>query len=153
MQIGILGLGKMGSRIALKLLKEGHEVVVWNRSQTPVQELASKEQRAKSKETIEELIASLEKPRVVWLMLPAGDATEEVLTEVERFVEKDDIIIDGGNGKFSDTELRFKRLTDKGIRFLGIGVSGGIIAQEQGYPLMVGGDKSAYEYVTPIWIL
>lgn len=150
MQIAILGLGKMGSRIALKLLKEGHDVVVWNRSHQAVDDLKSQSPKVKSFPTIEALLASLEKPRVIWLMLPAGEATEEILTEVEKLVEAEDIIIDGGNSKFSETENHYKRLTAQGIRFLGIGVSGGVIAGVQGYPLMVGGDKGAYAYITPI---
>ncbi len=150
MQIGLIGLGKMGSRIASKLLKEGHDVGVWNRSPEPVEKLKTQISNVKPAGSIEELVNSLNKPRVIWLMLPAGDATEEILTEVEKLVDKDDIIIDGANSKFTDTENRYKRLRDQGIRFLGIGVSGGVIAGVQGYPLMVGGDKSAYEHVTPI---
>ena len=83
-------------------------------------------------------------------MVTAGEATQKVLDELSRFVEKGDIIIDGGNSHFKDTERRFKDFKTKGIKFLGIGVSGGIIASANGYPLMVGGDKSAYEFVLPI---
>jgi 6-phosphogluconate dehydrogenase len=157
MQLGILGLGKMGSRIALKLLQAGHEVVVWNRSEAGVEEFKMQSAKFEIDEkgvtvaaTIEELVKNLEKPRVVWSMLPAGEATETVLTEVAKYVETEDIVIDGGNSKFSDTERHAAMFGAKKIRFLGIGVSGGVIAAQQGYPLMVGGDKSAYEYVTPI---
>lgn len=123
-----------------KLLKEGHEVVAWNRSDNEL----------KTAETIGELVKSLEKPRVIWLMVPAGEATEEVLTEVSKYVEKGDIVIDGGNAYYKDTERRDPKLRNKGIKYLGIGVSGGIIAIKLGYPIMVGGDKSAYQYVRPI---
>jgi 6-phosphogluconate dehydrogenase len=150
MQIGFIGLGKMGSRMALKLLKEGHDVAVWNRSEGPVQELKSKEPRAQSRKTIEELVKSLEKPRVVWVMLPAGEATDEMLAEVAKYVEKEDIVVDGANAKFTDTEKHAAMFASLGVQFLGIGVSGGIIAGTEGYPLMVGGDKSAYEAITPI---
>jgi 6-phosphogluconate dehydrogenase len=140
MKVGFIGLGKMGSRMVVKLLKEGHDVVAWNRS---AHEL-------KNVETIEKLIKSLEKPRVVWIMVTAGSAAQTTLDELEKFVERGDIIIDGGNSYFKDTQRRYEGLRTKNIKFLGIGVSGGIIAAEQGYPLMVGGDKSAYEFTKPI---
>ncbi|MDP3987784.1 MAG: decarboxylating 6-phosphogluconate dehydrogenase [Candidatus Levybacteria bacterium] len=160
MRFGFVGLGKMGSRIVLKLLKEGHEVVVWNRSGEAIKQLKLKIQpfdsaqgrneKLKIAGTIEDLVQSLEKPRIVWSMLPAGDATENILKEVSKFVEKDDIVIDGGNSNFKDTQRRFEEYKKKGIRFLGIGVSGGIIAEKEGYPMMVGGDKSAYQHIKPI---
>ena len=83
-------------------------------------------------------------------MVTAGEATQNILDELSKFVEKDDIIIDGGNSRFKDTEKRFKDFKTKGIKFLGIGVSGGIIAFENGYPLMVGGDKRGYDYIAPV---
>lgn len=137
MRIGFIGLGKMGSRMVEKLLKEGHEVVAWNRSDNEL----------KNAETVEELVKSLETPRVVWSMVPAGEATEDILNEISKFAEKGDIVIDGGNSHFKDTQRRFDSFKKKGIRFLGIGVSGGIIAAKDGYPMMVGGDKSAYEFI------
>ncbi len=150
MKLGFIGLGKMGSRMALKLLKEGHDVTVWNRSPQPVEALKSYIPDLKSAPTIEELVKSLEKPRVVWLMLPAGESTEGILSQVEKLVEKDDIVIDGGNSKFSDTDRHFENFKSQGVRFLGIGVSGGVVAEKTGYPLMAGGDRSAYDYITPI---
>jgi 6-phosphogluconate dehydrogenase len=138
--------------MVLKLLEEGHEVGVWNRSSAPTQELKLKVQSSKFKvaETIEELVSSLPKPRVIWMMLPAGSATKEMIEEVLKFVEKEDIVIDGGNAHFEDTELHYNELKTKNVKYLGIGVSGGILASENGYPLMVGGDRSAYEYIKPI---
>lgn len=158
MQLGFIGLGKMGSRMALKLLVDSHAVTAWNRPQE--EELISnfKSQISESRATenltmatdIRELIMNLKSPRVVWSMLPAGEATEGVLKEVSKHVEKGDIVIDGGNSNFKDTERRFKEFKTKGVKFLGIGVSGGIIAVKEGYPMMVGGDKSAYEFIKPI---
>lgn len=136
MQLGFIGLGKMGSRMVQKLLEEGHEVAAWTRSKSTI--------------TIAELVKSLEKPRVIWLMVPAGEATQDVFDEVSKFVESGDIIIDGGNSNYKDTESRYQKLKNKNIKFLGIGVSGGVIAAKEGYPLMVGGDKSAYEFIKPI---
>lgn len=140
MQLGFVGLGKMGSRMAIKLLKEGHEVVAWNRSDHELKNIG----------TIEELVKSLEKPRIIWLMVSSGEATQNVLDEVSKFIQKDDIIIDGGNSNFQDTQRRYEQFKNKGIRFLGIGVSGGIIAATKGYPMMVGGDKGAYDFIKPI---
>lgn len=173
MTLGFIGLGKMGSRMAVKLLKEDHGVVVWNRSPEPVQELkahlspegessnlktttphftkASRgKQNLKIAETIRKLIESLLKPRVIWSMVSAGEATQRVLDEVSKFTQEGDIVIDGGNSFYKDTQGRFEDFRAKGVRFLGIGVSGGIIAAEEGYPMMVGGDKSAYEFIKPI---
>lgn len=152
MKLAVIGLGKMGSRIASKLLLERHEVLVWNRSQAPVREfeLRFKNYELKIAREIEDLVSKLSKPRIIWLMLPAGSATEEVLEEVSKFVEKGDIVIDGANSYYKDTEKRYQGFKKKGIKFLGIGVSGGIIAQKAGFPMMAGGDKNAYEFIKPI---
>lgn len=150
MKIGFIGLGKMGSRMASSLSRDGHDVVVWNRSKEPIAELQANMPQIQSADTVKELISALEKPRIIWSMLPAGETTEQMLTEISQFVEKDDILIDGGNAHFSDTQRRYEAFIAKGIRFLGIGVSGGIIAEKNGYPLMVGGDHSAFEYIQPL---
>lgn len=157
MQIGFIGLGKMGGRMAEKLIVEGHDVVVWNRSQEPIDTLRSKistlDDKAKhltSVDTIENLVKSLSAPRIVWLMLPAGETTETILTEVKQYVTEHDIVVDGGNSNFKDTDRRYTDFKQKKVKFMGIGVSGGIIAARKGYPLMVGGDHSGYEYITPL---
>lgn len=157
MKIGFIGLGKMGSRMVLKLLDESHESTVWNRSPQPTEEIKNQKskikntnQKLKIAKTIKKLIQSLEKPRIVWSMVPAGEATESVLKEISKYVQKDDIVIDGGNAFYKDTERRYKQFKKRGVRFLGIGVSGGIIAARDGYPIMAGGDKSAYEFISPI---
>ncbi len=141
----------MGSRMAGKLLDEGFEVHVWNRSSAPIQELQIKNNKLnlKSAETIEDLVRQLESPRIVWVMVPHV-AVEEILTEARKFVGKDDIVIDGGNSFYKDTDRRFEDFEKAGIKFLGIGVSGGMIAATQGYPMMVGGSKDAYEFIRPI---
>lgn len=172
MKLGFIGLGKMGSRMVGKLIWEGHELVVWNRSQAAIEEFKSQNsipirsgskvknisQNLKVARTIKDLVLELQSPRIIWLMLPAhstssgqaGSPTEEVLDEVSKYVEKDDIIIDGGNSNYKDTQERFENFSKNGIRFLGIGVSGGIIAAKEGYPIMVGGSKEAYEHIIPI---
>src|SRR3990167_6423414 len=152
MRLGFIGLGKMGNRMVTKLLSEGHEVVVWNRTLAKVEELKLKVKSEKLKvgKTIEDSVNQLDKPRVIWSMLPAGQATTEILDQVENDIEGGDIIIDGGNAHYTDTQKRFEEFSGKGIRFLGIGVSGGLIAAKEGYPLMAGGDRSAYDYIKPI---
>lgn len=157
MQLGFIGLGKMGSRMVVKLLQEGHEVVVWNRSKEPIEELRIKNKELRKTnegliiaKDIHDLVKQLKTPRIVWSMLPAGDATEKILSEVSKYVEKHDIVVDGGNSNFHDTQRRFEMFHKKGIRFLGIGVSGGIIAATRGYPLMVGGELTAYDHILPI---
>src|SRR3989344_6026613 len=165
MKLGFIGLGRMGSRMVIKLLEEGHKVVVWNRTREKISLLCHRlrqgfegqegfEGQANFKlrvaETIEDLVKQLDKPRIVWLMLPAGEATEEILGKVEKYVDADDVIIDGGNAHWPDTQKRYEHFKSRGVRFLGIGVSGGIIASREGYPLMVGGDRSAYDQIKPI---
>jgi len=169
MKLGFIGLGRMGNRMVTKLVGESHEVVVWNRSSNKVEELKLKVKSEKLKvgKTIEDLVNQLGKPRVIWSMLPAhsthsvnlvqassgsetGDPTQEILKEVEKYVETDDIVIDGGNAHYTDTQKRFENFAKKGVRFLGIGVSGGLIAAKEGYPLMAGGDRQAYDQIKPI---
>ncbi len=152
MQVGFIGLGKMGSRMAVKLIKDGHGLVVWNRTQTAYDLLESDlpDYKFDVAVSLEELVKKLQAPRIIWIMLPAGETTQEILDEVSKHAEKGDIIIDGGNSYYKNTQERFDRLTAKGFLFLGIGVSGGIIAAKEGYPIMVGGHKKAYEHIIPI---
>ncbi|HSX40221.1 MAG TPA: decarboxylating 6-phosphogluconate dehydrogenase [Candidatus Saccharimonadales bacterium] len=157
MKLGFIGLGKMGSRMALKLLLDKHQLVIWNRSEEAISNFKFQisnnkeaENNLKIAKDIQELVQTLEAPRVIWLMLPAGEATQNILDEVSKYVSSGDIVIDGGNAHFSDTQRRYEDFAKKGIKFLGIGVSGGIIAAQDGYPLMAGGDRSAYEHIVPI---
>src|SRR5581483_643379 len=119
MQIGVIGLGKMGSRIARKLIKEHHEVVVWNRSPQAVETLRSEIPDIRSFPTIEELIKNLTSPRILWIMLPAGNATDEILQEVSKYIKKNDIVIDAANSKYIDTERHAKTFETMGVKFLG----------------------------------
>jgi len=150
MQLGFIGLGKMGGRMASKLVKEGHDVIAWNRSEDVLEEFQRQNKKAKIAKSVKELVSSLKTPRVVWSMLPAGQATTDMLGEIAKYVEPGDIVIDGGNAHFSDTQKRYDAFIKKKIKFLGIGVSGGIIAVTEGYPIMVGGDASAYQYITTL---
>lgn len=156
MKIGFIGLGKMGTRMVEKLLSGGHEVVGWNRSKDVLAQyqLVLEEKHLANKftgvHTLEALVQNLEESRIVWSMLPAGEATESIFQEVTKHLSPGDIFIDGGNSFYKDTQRRSEELRVKRILFLGIGVSGGIKASENGYPLMVGGDKEAYQTILPI---
>ena len=151
MRIGIVGLGRMGLNMAERMLKQGQEVVAYNRSQDKVRELATK--GAIPAASTAELVSQLQAPRVVWLMLPAGDPTEQHLFNddygVVNLLSRDDIIVDGANSFFKDTQRRAPRITERGIRFLDAKVSGGIVAKDFGYPVMMGGDQSAYDDLKP----
>lgn len=156
MQIGFIGLGKMGTRIVEKLLQDGHTVVGWNRSKDIVDQFKLTLAEAKlgehfvSADDIKSLVSGLQTPRVIWMMLPAGAPTQDTLDELTQYVKNGDIVIDGGNAFYKDTERRSKELRAKDIEYLGIGVSGGVKAVDNGYPMMVGGSRKAYEYVKPI---
>ncbi len=149
-QIGFLGLGKMGSRMAGKLARGGHTVSVWNRSPERAEELVKNVPSVHSYPSIEELVKAMPAPRVLWCMVPAGEPTESLITTVLPLLSSGDMLIDGGNARFSDTERRAAMCAEKSVRFLGIGVSGGIIAETEGYPIMVGGDRSAYDEIVPL---
>lgn len=156
MQIGFIGLGKMGTRMVEKLLADGHTVIGWNRTASVVEEfqLILKDKGLSehfiAAQDIKSLVSGLTSPRVIWVMLPAGEATESALQEIAKHVEKGDIVIDGGNAFYKDTQRRFDDFKEFGVRYLGIGVSGGVKAVDNGYPLMVGGDKSAFEEIKPL---
>ena len=140
MKMGIVGLGRMGAGIAERLRRDGHEVQGYDRNPA-----------VSDFDSVEELIASLASPRVVWLMVPAGDITEATINEVAALLAGGDILIDGGNSNYKDSMRRGASLQEKGIHFLDVGTSGGIWGLEEGFSLMIGGDKSAYETVEPIF--
>ncbi len=149
MQIGFIGLGKMGGRMVQKLIDDKHEVFAWNRTFEVSKALQKENPKLNIVENIEELAGKLKSPKVIWLMVPAA-AVDEILKEVTKYIEKGDIVIDGGNSNYLDTEKRFNFFEKKGIKFLGVGTSGGILAINNGYPFMVGGNKSAYLKIIPL---
>lgn len=157
MQIGFIGFGKMGTRMVEKLLLDGHIVVGWNRTRSIIEDFRltlvdrGLDSQLITADDIQSLVKGLTIPRVIWVMVPAGDATKTMLDEVYEYVDKGDIVIDGGNSHFKNTEEHAKRFQKKGVKFLGIGVSGGLNAFTNGYPFMVGGDKDAYDYITPLF--
>ncbi len=149
MQIGMIGLGRMGGNMAERLARGGHAVVAFDRDAAAVRGAADRgSTRAAS---IDALVAALTAPRVVWLMVPSGNATEETLTAVSKHLAPGDIVVDGGNSKYSDSMRRAAQLAERGLEFLDIGVSGGIWGLREGYCLMIGGEKAAVGRLTPIF--
>ena len=141
MKLGMVGLGRMGGNMTERLRADGHEVMTYDRSS---------EERTAS--TLEELVGQLAAPRVVWLMIPAGDPTEEAFTELLGLLEAGDVIVDGGNSYFRDSQRRHEEAEVDGIHFLDSGTSGGIWGREVGYCLMVGGDDEPVSLVEPVFL-
>lgn len=148
-ELGFFGLGRMGANMVARLLQANVKVVVWNRSPEPVKEAVKK--GAEAGKTTQEVVKKLKGKKVVWLMLPAGEVTEQKFQELLKILSKGDVIIDGANSNFHDTIRRHEEARKKGIEMLDAGVSGGIVAAKQGYAMMVGGKKSTYQYCGPIF--
>lgn len=149
MQLGLIGLGRMGGSMVRRLMNGGHDLVIYNRTAAKMKSYV--ESGATGTHSLRELVEKLEKPRAVWIMLPAGEATENALTEIAEYLDADDIIIDGGNSNFKDDVRRANVLEEKGIRFLDAGTSGGVWGERRGYCLMIGGDESAFKQIEPIF--
>jgi 6-phosphogluconate dehydrogenase len=148
MQLGVIGMGRMGANIARRLMRGGHQCVVWDRDAKAVGEVAKDGATAASDPA--DLVAKLAGPRAVWVMLPAGAPTEETVTELGKLLKPDDIAIDGGNSFYRDDIRRAKALAEKGITYVDVGTSGGVWGLERGYCMMVGGEKAAVDRLDPI---
>lgn len=149
MTIGYIGLGKMGKNMVLRLLEQGIEVVAWNRSSEPVTEVA--DHGAVATETIAELLEKLPSPRVIWLMLPQGDPTTELINKLKPGLQKGDLLIDGANGYYQDTQGRASELHELGVGLMDVGVSGGPDGARQGACLMIGGKQEDFTRLTPLF--
>jgi 6-phosphogluconate dehydrogenase len=149
MQLGIVGLGRMGGNIAQRLMRNGHSCVVYDKSAAAVAALAGK--GASGSTSLGDLAAKLKAPRIVWLMLPAGKVTDDAVRELASVLQADDIVIDGGNSFYKDDVRRAKDLSGKRIRYVDVGTSGGIWGIDRGYCLMIGGDKNAVDHLDPIF--
>ncbi len=148
MQLGIVGLGRMGKNMALRLIRGGHDVAVYNRTHEKVTRM--QQEGARGAASPEELSGLLEAPRVIWLMLPAGPPVHFHVQQLSELLEEGDILIDGGNSYYKDDIEHSELLAKKHIRYVDAGVSGGIWGLESGYCIMAGGDSSAFEHITPI---
>jgi 6-phosphogluconate dehydrogenase len=149
MELGLIGLGRMGANMAIRLLRGGHRVVVYNRTFEKARELADAH-GAVAARTLEELVQTLPTPRVVWLMLPAGNATDEYIASLTLLLQPGDVLIDGANNNYRASIAHAEQLAAHGIRFLDAGVSGGVWGLELGYCTMVGGDPDTFAYVEPL---
>jgi 6-phosphogluconate dehydrogenase len=156
MHLGFIGLGRMGANMCRRLVRDGHELVIYNRTVEKATELAAEERAAghdglTAASSVAELVAKLEKPRTAWIMVPAGDATEAQIAELVEHLEPGDTIVDGGNTNFHDDVRRHAELAKHGIRYIDAGVSGGIWGLANGFCLMVGGEPEAVTPLEPIF--
>lgn len=149
MQLGIIGLGRMGGNIARRLMKHGHEVAVYDRSAETVAGLGK--EGAIATDGLDGVIAALAQPRAIWVMLPAGAPTEQTIAELADRLAPGDVIIDGGNSYYKDDIRRAKSLAEKGIDYVDVGTSGGVWGLERGYCMMIGGKAEAVERLEPIF--
>jgi 6-phosphogluconate dehydrogenase len=145
----MVGLGRMGANMVRRLIKGGHECVVYDRSAEVVQSLA-KTTGATAASSLADVAAKLKKPRAVWLMVPAG-VVDKTVQELRPHLEKDDIIIDGGNSHYVDDLRHSKAVSESGLKWVDVGTSGGVFGLERGYCLMIGGEKKAVQYLDPIF--
>ncbi len=149
MQIGMIGLGRMGMNMVRRLLKGGQKVIAYNRTPDRVKEIIK--EGARGAFSLEELVNKLNPPRIVWLMLPAGRPVDEQIKELRGLLEKGDIVVDGGNSYYKDDIRHEQELSAYGIQYMDAGVSGGIWGLKIGYCLMVGGDQKIYKHLEPIF--
>jgi 6-phosphogluconate dehydrogenase len=150
MQIGFVGLGKMGLNMVTRLIRHGHEVVAFDRSSEPLDR--AKDAGATAAATLDAIVGALRSPRIVWVMVPAGAPTDAVVTSLGERLSLGDIVIDGGNTHFEDDVRRAAALRTRGIHYIDAGTSGGIWGLKEGYCLMVGGDADVCRHVEPIFL-
>ncbi|GMU99620.1 MAG: 6-phosphogluconate dehydrogenase [Ignavibacteriota bacterium] len=149
MKIGFIGLGKMGLNMVHRLLNDKHQIVVYNKSKEPIKE--AEKLGAVVANSVEELIGKLEGRKVIWLMVPSGKPVDENIDAILPHLKKDDIIIDGGNSYFKESQQRAKLCSQKGINYIDCGTSGGVWGLKEGYCLMYGGNKNAVDFCEPIF--
>ena len=149
MQIAMVGLGRMGANLARRLMLHGHSCVVFDRDAEAVKRLA--DEGATAAHSLTDLVAKLSPPRTVWVMLPAGDTTENAIGEISELVAAGDVIIDGGNTFWKDDVRRARELSGQGIDYLDVGTSGGVWGLERGYCLMIGGRAEVVERLDPVF--
>jgi 6-phosphogluconate dehydrogenase len=149
MQLGVIGLGRMGGNISLRVMRAGHKAIVFDRSSDAVKKLT--QEGAEGAGDLKSLVSSMEKPRTIWVMLPAGHITEQTIEELGTLLEPGDTIIDGGNTFYKDDIRRAKALRAKTINYVDVGTSGGVWGLERGYCMMIGGPKEIVDYLDPLF--
>jgi 6-phosphogluconate dehydrogenase len=148
MKLGVIGLGRMGGNISRRLMKHGHECVVYDQSEEAVDGIVT-DGAAKST-GLEDMVGQLQSPKIVWVMLPSGKITEDTVNALGGMMRQGDIIIDGGNSMYKDDIRRAARLREKGIVYADVGTSGGVWGLQRGYCMMIGGEAEAVRYLDPI---
>ena len=149
MKIGLIGLGRMGGNIARRLMKNGHQVVAYDRSADAVAALAKN--GAEGASSLEDVAGKLDSPAIWWVMLPAGDPTETTIAEITSHAKRGDIVIDGGNTFYKDDIRRAKSLAEQGVEYVDVGTSGGVWGLERGYCMMIGGSDATVRLLDPIF--
>ena len=149
MQLGVVGLGRMGSNISRRLMRDGHACVVTDLDPTAVETLAN--EGATAAKDLEALVAALDPPRAVWVMVPAGDPTEAAIRDLAALMDAGDVVIDGGNTFYRDDVRRAGELEPRGVRYVDCGTSGGVFGLDRGFCLMVGADADVFEHLQPIF--
>lgn len=149
MKLGMVGLGKMGANMTTRLIKGNHEVVVTDLNEDAVSK--AEDGGAVASTGLEDLVSKLSAPRIVWVMVPSGDPTESTIMALSELVDKDDIIIDGGNSNYKETMRRGETLKEKGIHYVDVGTSGGVWGLKEGYSMMIGGDEETVASLSPIF--
>ena len=149
MQLGMVGLGRMGANLVRRLMRDGHDCVVFDVDPDAVKELAG--EGATGADTLDEFVAKLSAPRAVWVMVPAGEITENTVTELAKRLERDDAIIDGGNSYYRDDIRRAASFAEQGVDYIDCGTSGGVYGLDRGYCLMIGGPDAAVKRLDPIF--
>ncbi|HSG05874.1 MAG TPA: NAD(P)-binding domain-containing protein, partial [Nitrospiria bacterium] len=147
-ELGMIGLGRMGANMARRLRKSGIEVVAWNRDVKVTRDLAE-ETGLTAASNLADIVSRLNAPRIVWLMLPAGEVTQQHIDQLSALLSPDDIVVDGANSYYKDSMRRSLELAEKKLHFIDAGVSGGVWGLDNGYALMLGGEKSAMERLKP----
>jgi len=150
-ELGIVGLGKMGANMARRLSRDGHRVVGYNRTVEVAYDLADEDENVVPVESYEELVKELSVPRAAWSMVPAGGPTDHVISSLLEVLEADDIVIDGANSNYKDSLRHAESVNDQGLHFLDVGVSGGIWGLKEGYSMMVGGEEEIVDHLRPIF--
>src|SRR5256714_2756397 len=149
MQLGMIGLGRMGGNIVRRLMKHGHTTVVYDKDTKAVAAIAA--QGAEGAGALEDFVRKLQKPRTAWVMLPAGKITEATIEALSRLMERGDVIIDGGNTFWQDDVRRGKALKERGIHYVDVGTSGGVWGIDRGYCMMIGGHKHVVDGLDPLF--
>jgi len=149
MQLGMVGLGRMGSNLVRRLMRAGHECVVFDVNPDVVKALAG--EGAIGAESMDDFVSKLTVPRAAWVMVPAGDITETTVMELAQRMQRDDVIIDGGNSYYRDDIDRAKRLAEQGVHYVDVGTSGGVWGLERGFCLMIGGEEEVVKRLDPVF--